>query len=424
MVRWHPSPAVAPLLAGIAAFAYVYLATGAIENDHFIMLARAHQVVYGDWPVRDFEDPGMPLAYLVSAAAAALFGPTLLVNVIASILFFAVTAAFTYLLTRRLSGSTIAAIAAAAVTIALYPRLYNTTKVVVPVIAMVLAWRYTPASPIRHVAGMAFWTAIAFLLRHDYAVYVVLLNVVLLALTHAQDPREAARRITLYAVFALLFSAPWLIYVQRNEGVGEYFDAALRFVGDEGRRTAGGGPQPLFYAAVAIPVAGVVVCWRRRASRMLAPLAGSAVMLLAMDAVFLRDVTAVRLPDVVAPTAIVASAIAGLTMTRRAIDAASMVLAVVLLVVGIAVARPARAIVRAGALPERAARVTARLRHAAPEIQPVPARAPLIAYLARCTRSGDRILVGGFAPEIPVLAHRPLPTTLYSIDESLIYPGG
>ena len=33
-------------------------------DDHFVMLARAQQVLYGDWPVRDFEDPGQPLFYL------------------------------------------------------------------------------------------------------------------------------------------------------------------------------------------------------------------------------------------------------------------------------------------------------------------------------------------------------------------------
>src|SRR5216117_1224418 len=111
-----PSAAVATLV-GAGAFVYMFLATGAVENDHFVMLARAHQVLYGDWPVRDFEDPGQPLAYLVSTAAAAMFGPTLLVNVILCILFLCVTAALTYLLTRRATGSVAAALLAAAITI-------------------------------------------------------------------------------------------------------------------------------------------------------------------------------------------------------------------------------------------------------------------------------------------------------------------
>src|SRR5258705_11542894 len=110
MVRWRVPPAVAAALVGAAAFASVYLATGAIENDHFIMLARAHQVLYGDWPVRDFEDPGQPLAYLVSTMAAAMFGPTLLVNIVLCILFLSATAAITYLLASRASGSTLVGI--------------------------------------------------------------------------------------------------------------------------------------------------------------------------------------------------------------------------------------------------------------------------------------------------------------------------
>src|SRR5258705_11717765 len=94
MVRWRVPPAVAAALVGAAAFASVYLATGAIENDHFVMLARAHQVLYGDWPGRDFEDPGMPLAYLLSAAAATIFGPTVFVNVFLSLVLFGITAGF------------------------------------------------------------------------------------------------------------------------------------------------------------------------------------------------------------------------------------------------------------------------------------------------------------------------------------------
>ena len=83
--RWEAT--YGALLVASVTFAYGYLTSGAIENDHFVMLARAHQVLYGDWPVRDFEDPGQPLAYLVSTAAAAMFGPTVLVNVVLSLLF-------------------------------------------------------------------------------------------------------------------------------------------------------------------------------------------------------------------------------------------------------------------------------------------------------------------------------------------------
>ena len=60
----------APAVAFIAVWAFRWLSMGAIENDHFVALARAHQILHGDWPVRDFTDPGQPLAYLLSAGAA------------------------------------------------------------------------------------------------------------------------------------------------------------------------------------------------------------------------------------------------------------------------------------------------------------------------------------------------------------------
>ena len=68
------TPTTLALVVGILAFAARYALTGAIENDHFVTFTRGLQVLYGDWPVRDFDDPGFPSSYLVSTATAALFG--------------------------------------------------------------------------------------------------------------------------------------------------------------------------------------------------------------------------------------------------------------------------------------------------------------------------------------------------------------
>ena len=407
MTRWRISPAVAAALAGAGGFAYVYLASGAIENDHFVMLARAHQVLFGDWPVRDFEDPGMPLAYLVSSAAAAVFGPTLLVNVILSLVFFGVAVALTYLLAFRASGSALVAAVAAAVTITIYPRLYNTTKVLVPIVAMALAWSYVDAPNRKRLTALAAWTAVAFLLRHDYLVYVAVSYVTLLVAAHG-DLREAGRRVGLYITLTMAFTIPWLVYIQWGEGLAEYFGTAVRFVQDEGQRTTGGTPQPLFYVLAAVPVAALAICWRQGRSAATSQLASAAVLLLSMDLVFLRDVLAARLPDVVAPTAVVAATIAGRTLSRRVVGACGVaILAVVLLWAVLPRARQRGSVPTPSALVERAVRVGTRLQRADADIQPQPALAPLARYLARCTAPADRVLVGGVGPEIPVLAHRP-----------------
>src|SRR5881394_3705457 len=103
-----------PLLT-VLGFVIRFLRQGAIENDHYVYLARAHQLLHGDWPVRNFADPGFPLPYLVSAAAAVVAGPTLLTDVVLWLALLAVAIALTFALARRASGSALMGVAAAAV---------------------------------------------------------------------------------------------------------------------------------------------------------------------------------------------------------------------------------------------------------------------------------------------------------------------
>src|SRR6188474_3550709 len=65
------------LLAGIAlafliAAAFRWLTLTEFLNDHFDHVALAQQVRLGSLPLRDFVDEGMPLMYMVSAAAWSL----------------------------------------------------------------------------------------------------------------------------------------------------------------------------------------------------------------------------------------------------------------------------------------------------------------------------------------------------------------
>jgi hypothetical protein len=414
VTRGRLSPAAAATLVASAAFVFGYLTTGAIDNDHFVMLARAFQVLYGNWPVRDFVDPGQPLAYLVSSAAAAVFGPTLLVNVVLSLLFLAATAAITYLLALRATGSAIAALVAAALAIVFYPRLYNTTKLIVPVVAIALAWRYGDRPDRTHLVALAAWTGVAFLMRHDYALYVGAANVVLLGIVHAGAPRVAARTLAVYAALSLLFVCPWLIYVQWQQGVGDYFASALRFAAAEQRRTATAWPRsPAFYLCAAVPVAGIVLSMRRGPRLGAAQIASASLLLLILDAAFLRDVVAARVADVVAPMVVVAAALAGHLWSPRTVGRAALIALVAALpVAAIPAAARMRSVPTPAALFRHVADITRRLDRASPEIQPDPSLAPLVDYLSRCTAPGDRVLVGGFGPEIAVLAHRPFASGL------------
>jgi len=402
------------VVVGAFAFAARYVTTGAIENDHFVTFTRGLQILHGDWPVRDFDDPGFPLSYLLSTLAAAIFGPSLFVNVLLCTLLLALTSAMTFLLAFRATGSVAAGLVAAALTMAVYPRLYNATKVIVPVVAIWLAWRYADAPSRGRMIALAVWSAAAFLFRHDYLVDVAAADVVVLVTCHVHEPRAMAARLSAYALLTLFFIAPWLIYVQLFEGVPEYFASALRFVAAEGRRTTS-GLSSMFCVLIAVPIAGLIGSVGRGGWLGRSHLASASVMLLTLDVVFLRDVLEARLPDVMAATAVVGAATAGRYLSQRAIRILAATGAVVIvLVVALQISRRSEPVPGPLEATGRIGLISGRLRALSTDIIPNPSMAPLIAYLSMCTRPDERVLVAGFGPEIPALSHRPFAARLPS----------
>lgn len=398
-------------LVGIAAFLVRFLTLGAIENDQYVYLARAHQVLHGDWPVRDFVDPGIPLAYLLSAAAAAVAGPTLLTEAVLALALFAIAAAATYALVRRASGSTVAAVLTIAVVLVFPPRLYNSSKVLVPVIAIAIAWAYADGPSTRRAAALGAWTGVAFLFRHDYAAYVAVASVMLLVVRHWGEWKALATSSVAYAGITAAVITPWLIYVHVQQGLPDYLASAIRFSVAERNRTVSSWPL-VFYATAAIPLAALAVGMRGTRHLTSAHVVFATALVFASELILLRDQPGARLPDVLATTAIIVAIIVGRFMAALQPVRADATPPIILTAALITVAGIALISVRASipsVVPNvinRWQNVSSRLREAKPEIMPDPRRAALVRFIEGCTGPDERVLIGGFGPELPVLAHR------------------
>lgn len=113
-----------------AGFRFLGLRNG-FPNDHFVHLAGAQQILLGDWPTRDFVDPGLPLMFGLSAAAGRLLGSTLFAEGVLVALAFGAGAAFTVAAVARLTGSALLGLLAAAFELAVFPRTYGYPKILI-----------------------------------------------------------------------------------------------------------------------------------------------------------------------------------------------------------------------------------------------------------------------------------------------------
>ncbi len=417
-----PGPSSPPFIAragacGFAAATLVfrYLTVGALENDHFVHLARAHQVLHGAWPVRDFVDPGMPLQYLASAAVAWVFGPTLLTDVLVNTGLLAASAALTFLLADRATGTPWIAAIVTTLEMAAMPRLYNAPKLFVLLTVIAFGWRYADRPSPGRVAALAGCTTFAFLVRHDYGLYAGLATALLIAMRRAADnERDMARDLVIYGIIVSLCLLPWLAYVEWAIGLRVYVTSALAFSRAEVERTGRYWSDPygvaLLSILLALPIATAVISrGTRRLQVTFVHVAFACALLLLIEAVFLRDVLAARLPDVAGPAAVVTACFLGLVLPAHRVRlVAVLAIAATLTATASLVSARSHASITPQNVMSRARLVTSRLTiWPWPAVMPTPDLVPVAMYLNRCTEPTDHVLAGWFAPELAVLAQRP-----------------
>jgi len=425
--------------------AWRVLAFAGFNNDHYIYLAGAQQMVLGEWPVRDFVDPGWPLMNALPALARLIFGKALIVEVLLVAAAFAVGAACTVAAVTRLSGSVLVAIAAASLEILINPRSFGYPKIALYALATWAFVWFSRRPTNRRVFALAALTAAAFLFRHDHGLYIGIGAAMAVAAGRWRDGwRPVVAGASLLAAFVAAMVAPWALFVQYHLGLAAYFRPALAFSRLEAEATllrtlpqldTGQtlfAPQNavvlLFYLFHALPVVCLAVALGRARARRerwdgesFAVIA-IAVMAITMNLGFLRSPLPARVPDAVAPAVVLLSWLVAWTGTAgaRARGVRMAFAAAAFGVVGVAVGSAAdlsgelnRAGIlgRSGAFDRRIADLSARLRKSQPEGDQIPSRnslalQPFFAFVRRCTAPTDRIVMTGLSPDVFVLADR------------------
>lgn len=331
------------IAAGVLTFLYRVLIVRDLTNDHYMHLAWAQQVLFGQVPGRDFVDPGMPLMYSLSAIVQRLW-PGPYSEAILTCALLALAAAATLVVVADLTGSLISASVATIVEVALEPRLYSYPKILVPAVALLLIQHYVRRPSRARLVWLAAWTGVAVLLRHDLGVYAAAGVGACLVAVHLRHSRQMVRALTEYAVALVVLMLPYVAFVQWSEGLFEHLHVAVEFAKGEAHQRFLSPPgfafwsDPagvaawsntdsavfLFYVAHLLAVAAIVLLALRRTSppgQNAVAIAGVAMLLLYLTVVLRHPIDS-RIQDVGALLAIMGAWVVAQSFRSGVITAA------------------------------------------------------------------------------------------------------
>jgi len=441
VVRHVPAALIgAVLFASIVALRF--LATTSLSNDEYVSLAGAQQMLFGEWPTRDFLDTGAPFMYAASAGSQLIFGRNLFAETMLTAVAFALAAVLTMWGAKRLSGSLAVGVCVAVLEVAFFPRGYAYPKILLYAVAPLLIWWYQrhPMSWVRMLVLAAF-VQVAFLFRHDHGLFIGTAAAVAVGVGDgAPFPmRTTFQRLGAFGLLLLLVAAPYGVYLEANGGIIRYL---ARGIAVSAAEAAGNhltvppfGPGMgleknyeafLFFLFYLIPViAAFVLVADRRSQR---PRTGTAqvvpliVLSLLIDRAFLRDELWTRLVDAFVPAALLFAWLCGETVRirsehrRRFFRAAVVAVASFCAMAVTQIGRVPEQLNRAGffnglgRLPERFGERSEQLHDRFNE-HLMPSRAalalvPFFQYVDRCTTVEHRLLLPGLIPEVAVYAGR------------------
>jgi hypothetical protein len=429
----------------LVALAWQILTFNGFPNDHYFHVALARQMLFGDRPVRDFVDAGAPMTYLLSAIARWWFGDVSVGELLVVALGVAIGAAATVVAGSWLARSVIVGSGVALLEVLASPRSYSYPKLLLYGVAgCVIVALAAQASRTRLLIAAAL-TAVAFLMRHDHGLYIGVACAAAIA-SSAPDLANAARRLSLMAAGVVVLLAPWAAWVQYYQGLIPYFQTGISVSRREADISvlrdwpqlqpsaglnAANSEAWLYYLFYALPIACLGLgIWRRATARETWPgesaaVAALSVLALAVDAGFLRNPLATRLPDAIVPACLLGAWLVGIAFgsqasafTAKVAMRAAAAVALVVTSLSIWVVGDVRdKLDEAGAFDDwehvrEHARVLWRVAHRQErDVRKYPSRVsaalvPFYLYLERCSAPTDRILVSGSYPDVFVLARR------------------
>lgn len=433
----------------IVAFLYRFNALGGalggFDGDHFIYYLGGNAVAHGERPLRDFSDAGLmgawpALTYELSGLAQRVIGETLLSEAVLVVGGLAAALSVLFWTAADVAGP-VSAVVVTIITLFTSTKLYGYSKVLVFAVAAALFLRYVRQPSRARAVQLAIWSAVAFLFRHDFLVYLAPCVAVLIAL--ASSPwRERVDRLIVYgATLALLLAAP-VYSIQHYTGLGSYLETNRALVADESNRTtfrwphfSSRGHEPffskednaiawLYYISLIVPLLGLAMLIGSPRMRGLdarqtrALVVSLAVLALILDRFFLRNNLGARFGDLGAPVAILAA-----WLPARFRDAASVVRWPVRSVAAVVVIATVLALSTTGSVAHELdttgfsdgiKKLVGRVGVVRTELGAIPqppdgplgAEANAAEYVRVCTRPEDRVLVVADAPEILAFAGR------------------
>jgi hypothetical protein len=194
-------------------------AVAGLSDDHYFYLVRGWQLLYGEWPDRDFVDPGAPLTFVLGAMTQIIGGRGTWSEIAFSVTALSASTALTFWSARRASGSVVIGAVAAIFQAVLLPRYYNYPKVLIYAVAFPLLWSYVDQPTTRKRIGLAVLSVLALLMRHDHGIFVGLASVATIGLQAHVGWFTRLKHLAAYVALKVLCALPYLGWLQLQGGV-------------------------------------------------------------------------------------------------------------------------------------------------------------------------------------------------------------